>query len=65
MNTNHIDLGYNNDYVDHCDYIDYAKLTKDNASSYKDTFTVLQLNTRGAQQTWLIESSIQWNKERK
>ena len=47
MNSNHIDLGYNDDYVDHCDYIDYAELTEDNASSYKDTFTVLQLNTRG------------------
>ena len=47
MNSNHIDLGYNDDYVDHCDYVDYAELTKDNVSSHKETFSVLQLNTRG------------------
>ena len=36
------DLGFNNDIVDSCDYLDYGDLTKD--KSDKNNLTVLQLN---------------------
>ena len=40
-----LDLGFNNDIVDSCDYLDYAEQTKDR--NVKNNLTVLQLNIRG------------------
>ena len=40
-----LDLGFNNDIVDSCDYLDYGELTGDR--SVRDNLTVLQLNIRG------------------
>ena len=40
-----LDLGFNNDIVDSCDYLDYGELTGDR--SVMDNLTVLQLNIRG------------------
>ena len=40
-----LDLGFNNEIVDSCDYLDYGELTKDKRD--KDNLTVLQLNIRG------------------
>ena len=45
METDWIDLGFNDDYLDHCDYLDYSTLTNDTKTA--NTLTVLQLNTRG------------------
>ena len=39
------DLGFNNDIVDSCDYLDYGELTSDR--SVMNNLTVLQLNIRG------------------
>ena len=47
MDFDQIDLGLNDEYVDHCDYIDYNKLVTDKNKGANTTFTVLQLNTRG------------------
>ena len=45
MEYNHVDLGFNDSYVDHCDYLDYSKLTtKHEQHAY---LTILQLNVRG------------------
>ena len=40
-----LDLGFNNDIVDSCDYLDYGELTDDR--SVMNNLTVLQLNIRG------------------
>ena len=40
-----LDLGFNNEIVDSCDYLDYGELTKDKRD--KNNLTVLQLNIRG------------------
>ena len=40
-----LDLGFNNDTVDSCDYLDYGELTRDR--SVMNNLTVLQLNIRG------------------
>ena len=40
-----LDLGFNNDIVDSCDYLDYGELTRDR--SVKNNLTVLQLNIQG------------------
>ena len=40
-----LDLGFNNDIVDSCDYLDYGELTNDR--SVMNNSTVLQLNIRG------------------
>ena len=40
-----LDLGFNNDIVDSCDYLDYGELTSDR--SVMNNLTVLQLNIRG------------------
>ena len=40
-----LDLGFYNEIVDSCDYLDYGELTKD--KSDKNNLTVLQLNIRG------------------
>ena len=40
-----LDLGFNNDIVDSCDYLDYGELTSDRSA--KNNLTVLQLNIRG------------------
>ena len=45
METDRIDLGYNDDYFDHCDYIDYNEITTDKKTGTKQTLTVMQLNT--------------------
>ena len=45
METDGIDLGFNEDYLDHCDYFDYSTLTNDTKAT--NTLTVVQLNTRG------------------
>ena len=45
METDRIDLGFNEDYLDHCDYFDYSTLTNDIKTT--NTLTVVQLNTRG------------------
>ena len=40
-----LDLGFNNDIVDSCNYLDYAEQTKDRND--KNNLTVLQLNIKG------------------
>ena len=40
-----LDLGFNNDIVDSCDYLDYGELTDDR--SVMNNLTVLQLSIRG------------------
>ena len=40
-----LDLGFNNEIVDSCDYLDYGELTKDKRD--KNNLTVLQLKIRG------------------
>ena len=40
-----MDLGFNNEIIDACDYLDYSDLTKD--KSEKNNLTVLQLNICG------------------
>ena len=47
MNSDWIDLGFNDEYIDHCDYIDYNDLVADISKGKNTIFTVLQLNTRG------------------
>ena len=47
MDFDQIDIGLNDEYTDHCDYIDYNKLVPDTCKGTNTTFTVLQLNTRG------------------
>ena len=46
MESDWIDLGFNDEYLDHCDYVDYSMLSYDTKSA--NTLTVLQLNTHGA-----------------
>ena len=40
-----LDLGFNNDNVDSCDYLDYGELTRDR--SVMNNLAILQLNIRG------------------
>ena len=40
-----LDLGFNNEIVDSCDYLDYGELTKDKRD--KNNLTMLQLNIQG------------------
>ena len=40
-----LDLGFNSDIVDSCDYLDYGELTRDR--NVMNNLTVLQLNIRG------------------
>ena len=40
-----IDLGFNEDYIDHCDYLDYSEMTPNSDS--RDILTALQLNIHG------------------
>ena len=47
MDTDRIDLGFNDKYIDHCDYIDYSEFTADKSYGNRDTLSILQLNTRG------------------
>ena len=47
MNTDRIDLGFNDEYIDHCDYIDYNDFVSDKNKANRSTLTVMQLNTRG------------------
>ena len=47
MESDRIDLGFNDDYVDQCDYIDYSEISIDKHVGTKNTFTVMQLNARG------------------
>ena len=46
MNYEHVDLGFNDSYVDHCDYLDYSNLTTKHDP--RSCLTILQLNIRGA-----------------
>ena len=34
MEFEQIDLGFNDDYVDHCDYIDYSELVRESIDSH-------------------------------
>ena len=45
MNYDHVDFGFNDLYVDHCDYLDYSKLTSSNDK--RTNLTILQLNVCG------------------
>ena len=45
MNYDHVDLGFNDSYVDHCDYLDYSNLTTN--KDRQTNLTILQLNVRG------------------
>ena len=40
-----LELGFNNEIIDACDYLNYSELTKD--KSDKNNLTVLQLNIHG------------------
>ena len=44
-NYDRLNLGFNNDIVDSCDYLDYGELTSDRTVT--NNLTVLQLNIRG------------------
>ena len=47
MESDQIDLGFNDDYVDQCDYIDYSEIATDKNVRNRNNFTVMQLNARG------------------
>ena len=47
MEFDRIYLGFNDEYTDHCDYIDYSEITTDSNQKNKGTFTIMQLNSRG------------------
>ena len=47
MDTDRIDLGFNYDYIDHCDYVDYSEITVDKNNKNRNTLTAMQLNARG------------------
>ena len=47
MDTDRIDLGFNDDYIDHCDYVDYSEITVDKNNKNRNTLTAMQLNARG------------------
>ena len=46
MEYDHVDLGFNDSYVDHCDYLDYSNLTTNHDK--RTDLTILQLNVHGA-----------------
>ena len=46
MEYDHVDLDFNDSYVDHCDYLDYSILTTNHDK--RTDLTILQLNVRGA-----------------
>ena len=45
MNYYHVDLGFNDSYVDHCDYLNYSDLTSN--TDKRTNLTILQLNVHG------------------
>ena len=45
MEFDRIDLGFNDEYLDHCDYLDYSTISCDTKCA--NTLMVLQLNARG------------------
>ena len=47
MDTEFIDLSFNNEVVDNCTYLDYSNESTKKVENPYNTFTVLQLNIRG------------------
>ena len=45
MEYDHVDLGFNDSFVDHCDYLDYSTSTTNHDK--RTDLTILQLNVRG------------------
>ena len=47
MDNSHIDLGFNNELIDACTYVDYSTKQNPETTRPSNNLTVMQLNIRG------------------